>query len=427
MIPAYFRLAVSALAVSILSMGTAASGQANQPKAEDTTQDNARRQSTFLDLEAGLGYSTNAFLGLNAESSIYGRLSASGAHSWFSETGMIGIRGFVENTSYFRGGYGSKQIFSLGASTTQQLSPTVSVYGDLGFSGDFGGQLANRFLFSPTGPVVPDPMNPIPEPNVNPDPFGITGRQYRINGNAGVSIRSSARSLISLSGGVDHSFSNGSNEGADFTTYHGTGSYARDLSERTRAGVSLTAAHQDFRSGGTSTTINPALFASAQLSEALSAEGSIGVMRIHQSFEGGSDTSTAMSFSGSLCSRSTVSSICGHVARDAQTGLSSGVIGGLGQAAITTTADISYWRRLGPNDTIRASVSASRYSAAASIEGADPRTTYVSGLLGYDHNINARLFGGINGGVRRLFQSGPDPDTDFNVTVYLRYRLGDLQ
>src|SRR6476661_166124 len=210
------RLTRTALAISLLSIATATWGQAREPEPQDAAAENARRQPTFLDLEAGLGYSTNAFLGFDAESSIYGRISATGAHSWISETGVIGIRGFIENTTYFQGGYGSKQIFSLGASTTQQLSTTVSIYGDLGFSGDFGGQLANRFVYGPTGPVVPDPANPIPDPTVNPDLFGITGRQYRVNGDAGVSIQSGARSSISLSGGVIHAFSSGSNEAGDY-------------------------------------------------------------------------------------------------------------------------------------------------------------------------------------------------------------------
>ena len=263
----YGRLASTALAISLLSSATATWSQAQEPEPQEEATETSRRQPTFLDLEAGLGYSTNAFLGFDAESSIYGRISATGAHSWISETGVIGIRGFIENTTYFQGGYGSKQIFSLGASTTQQLSPTVSIYGDLGFSGDFGGQLANRFVYGPTGPVVPDPANPIPDPTVNPDLFGITGRQYRVNGDAGVSIQSGARSSISLSGGVIHAFSSGSNEAGDYTTFHGSGSYARELSERTRGGVSLTVARQNFRSGGWSNTINPALFASTQLSE----------------------------------------------------------------------------------------------------------------------------------------------------------------
>ena len=87
------------------------------------------------------------------------------------------------------------------------------MYGDLGFSGDFGGQLSNRFFYKPGDPVLPDPTNPLPEPVVNPDLFGINGRQYRVNGNAGVSIRSGARSTISLTAGASHAFSNGQQQG----------------------------------------------------------------------------------------------------------------------------------------------------------------------------------------------------------------------
>ena len=37
---------------------------------------------------------------------------------------------------------------------TQSVSPTVTVYGDLGFSGDFAGQLSNRLFSVPSGPVM---------------------------------------------------------------------------------------------------------------------------------------------------------------------------------------------------------------------------------------------------------------------------------
>ena len=33
----------------------------------------------------------------------------------------------------------------------------------------------------------------------------------------------------------------------------------------------------------------------------------------------------------------------------------------------------------------------------------------------------------LSGGVRKLFQAGPDPKTDFNANAYLRYRFGDIQ
>lgn len=428
----YRRMAAAFLASTLIVAGSSAKAQQTptqgQGQGQSSGQGEAKepsRNTTFLDLEAGLGYSTNAGLRFNGDSSAFGRLSASGYHSWVSETGVISLRGYIENTSYFRH-YGSKQLWSLGAATTQQLNPTVTVYGDLGFSGDFGGQLSNRLFYNPGDPVLPDPTNPLPEPTVNPDLFGINGRQYRVSANAGASIRSSARSSISLTAGASHAFSSGSNKDADYTTYYGSGAYSQQVSERTNAGARVSVSQQDFKRGGSSTTINPAVFANTQLSEELSAEGSVGIMRVRQNFDGDSDTSTSISFSGSLCNVTTLSRFCGRVSRDATTGLTSAVLGGRAQAAITTSASLSYSRRLSANDSIQASLSASRYRTAASIDGDNPKTTYVSGVIGYDRNIGSRLFGGVQGGVRKLFQSGPDPDTDFNATVYLRYRLGDL-
>ena len=50
----------------------------------------------------------------------------------------------------------------------------------------------------PGQPVVV-PTNPLPPPNFNPDVFGFNGRQYRLNGSVGASIRSGARATISAS------------------------------------------------------------------------------------------------------------------------------------------------------------------------------------------------------------------------------------
>lgn len=417
-------LAFASSVANAQESSTQGAAQAQTPPEEQSAR--TSRNATFLDLEAGLGFASNPELRFDSESSAFGRISASGYHAWSSETGVISLRGYIENTSYFKR-YGSKQLWSLGAATTQQVSPTVTLFGDLGFSGDFGGQLSSRFFYKPGDPVLPDPTNPLPEPVVNPDLFGINGRQYRVNGSAGASIRSGARSTISLTAGASHAFSNGQNKDADYTSYFGNGSYSRQISERTNAGASISVARQDFKRGGTSTTVNPAIFANTRLSEELSAEGSIGVMRIHQDFEGLSDTSTALSFSGSLCNVTTSTHFCGRVSRDATTGLSSAAIGGVTQAAITTTASLSYSRKLSAKDSIQGSVYASRYRTAASIDGLDdPESTYASAVIGYDRNFGARLFGGVQGGVRKLFQNGPDPDTDFNATVYLRYRLGDL-
>jgi len=93
----------------------------------------------FIDLQAGLGYSSNPFLRLDSNSSAFGRLSIYGQHAWESERGKTSLSAYLENTTYFNH-YGSKQIFDLNAHTQQAVSETVSIFGTATFSGDFAGQ-----------------------------------------------------------------------------------------------------------------------------------------------------------------------------------------------------------------------------------------------------------------------------------------------
>ena len=93
---------------------------------------------------------------------------------------------------------------------------------------------------------------------------------------------------------------------------------------------------------------------------------------------------------------------------------------------MNTTGSLTYFRKLTAKDTLQASLSATRYSSSGFNNGSRLSTTYVSGVVGYDRKIGDRLATGVSGGVRKLFQVGPDHDLDLNASVYLRYRLGDL-
>src|SRR6478735_7857135 len=88
----------------------------------------------FLDLNAGLGASTNPFLGSSSHSSAFGRVSLTGTHSITSEHGSTTLNAFIENTSYLQD-YGSKQIFALNARASRALSSTAEIFGSLNFSG----------------------------------------------------------------------------------------------------------------------------------------------------------------------------------------------------------------------------------------------------------------------------------------------------
>ena len=96
-------------------------------------------------------------------------------------------------------------------------------------------------------------------------------------------------------------------------------------------------------------------------------------------------------------------------------------------AAISTTAEVDYYRKLGENESLQAALSGVRYSTPAAFDSSHVRTTYASGVIGYDRKVGNRLYAGVQGGARKLFQVGPDPKLDLNANLYLRYRLGDLQ
>lgn len=383
--------------------------------------------SSFVDLGIGGGYSSNPLLLEDSRSSAFGRVWASGAHSWSSEVGRTSISAYVENTTYLRD-YGSKQIFDLGAHTRQGVSTNVTLFGDLSFSGDFAGQLSNRFVSVPNQPPVVDPTDPLPPPTNLPDVLGFSGRQYRLNGQIGASIRSGERGTVSLSAGAQRIFFTGrGSDDRDYNVFFGSVGYSHQISPRTSAGGTVYLQRQDFNGGDDSTTINPVLTLHTQLSETISANAAAGIMYIEQSRAGEKDHEWSPSFSGSLCRTGENDNLCAHIARDAQTAFS-GVANSRGAPSVSTTGSISYYRLLGEGQTLQLSLSGVRHSSIGGISDEEEfHETYLSGLVGYDRQIGHRLYAGATVGARRLFQDGPDPDIDLNAGIHLRYRLGDLQ
>lgn len=377
-----------------------------------------------LDLSAGAGFSTNPGNRTGSSTSGFGRISANGNHTWITERSSASIHGFVENTTYLQH-YGSQQIFDIGADANYAASPTVSLYGNLAFFGDFNGQLSNRLIGVPNGPPVTNPNNPLPPPGVLPSVFAFSGHSYRLDGQVGASIRSSDRSTISLTAGAQHAWFTG-NPLADYTTYHGSAGYSLQVSEHTSLGPAIYLTHQDRSLGSSANILNPSLTGQTQLSETVTADGAVGILVVNDHLLGHTATSVSPSFSLSVCARGSLSSICGQVSHDAHSALNSPISTARG-SSITTTADVSYYRRVSENGTIQASLYATHYSTQIAPANLNLRQTYLSAVAGYDHKVGHRLFAGITGGARRVFQTGPDLPVDFNANIYLRYRIGDLR
>jgi hypothetical protein len=385
----------------------------------------ARAETTnVLDLSAGAGFSTNPGINGNSGTSGFGRISAYGDHSSVTERSLTSIHGFVENTFYFKGGYGSQRIFNVGADTNYTVSPTLSVYGNLYFFGDFNGQLANRLISVPSAP--PPVTGPgLPPPTLFPNTFAF-GHTYQLNGQVGASIRTSGRSTINISAGAQHGWYT-HNSVFDYTTYFGSLGYSHQISERTSLGPAIYVTHQDYTHGNSANIVNPSLTAQTQLSESVTADGAIGVLVLNQHRFGIDDTRVSPSFRLGVCAQGTMSSICGHIAHDARSSFNNPTTIG-SRASITTTADVTYYRQVSEKGTVQASLYGTRYSTSTSGPlGLNLQQTYLSGVVGYDQGVGHRLFAGVNVGARKVFQTGPDQKVDFNANIYLRYRLGDLR
>ncbi len=387
---------------------------------------------SYLDVTAGIGASSNPSLGFDSESSAFGRLSALGMQQWRSERTTTSLSAYAENTTYLRGN-GSSQIFDLRGDIVHAATPTLSIFGNVGFQGDKNGQLSNRFTSA-----IPDFVTPAPEQPtqpVQPDPvildddtfIGLGGRRYRLSGEAGFSLRTSERDSVTLSAGAQRNFSSGSGNQADFNSYFATGSWQRQFTERTSGGLSTNVQYQDYDNGLSSTVVNPLATISHQFSDQIYGSASVGLLfTTQEQLLGGSDSSIDPSFSFKLCKTSERERFCGRVSRDARNSLGAVTGTQASSLVISTLASVDYARQIDVNQSIQASLTGSRSSEQRPI-GDDFRTTYLTFLVGYDRKVRQRIAVGATAGVRKLFRTGPDPKIDVNANAYVRYRLGDIR
>ncbi len=376
------------------------------------------QSSSFIDLTAGVGYSTNPFLSFSDDNdSAFGRLAARGHHGWRGERSATSLSAMVENTTYLND-HGSKQIFALNADTQHQASENVTVFGGVGFSGDIAGQLSNRFLFVPPEPEVPDPNLPPPPTVEDPDLFAFSGRQYRLDARGGAAIGVSERSSVTISGGgnrvwfADEFFD-------DYTTVFASGAYNTQFSERTTAGASVSVSRTEFENSDDSTTIvNPLATIRTQLSEDWDATASAGLTFADSRNDGQDDTSIDLSVNGTLCRTSQTERLCGRVSRYAQTSA-------LANLVTTTSAGVDWYKKLDDAQTLQLSASVAQHSGE-DITDDRFRTRHLRATASYSRLISDRFSVGTDLGFRSLNGTGPDPKADFSGSLFLRYRIGDL-
>lgn len=376
---------------------------------------------TYVDVQGGLGYSSNPRLQIGDRvGSGFGRISAYGYHGWRSERSETSFSAYLENTSYLRRN-GDQQLFDLSARTQSQVSETVQIFGNIGFNGDFGGQLGSRFYGEPLATLPPDPaIPPSSEIVTDPDLAALNRRQYRIVGQGGATFVLSARDYLSTAFGAQRVFFSGSNDGLDYNFYNNSTAWQRRANERLTYGVRVVADYADYRGGRSVFSYGPQVTANTRLSEELTLNGAIGFVRTERDTgPGGSkDKSFDLAFDASLCRNLQYDRFCVTAARRRQSSV-------VGAAPTTSSLNGTFARQLSANDTLQLSAGFSRTDSVRDV-GLGKQTYYLVGGS-YDRKITDRLFAGVNVSGRKLSVAGPDPKSDVSGYVFIRNRFGSVR
>jgi hypothetical protein len=132
--------------------------------------------------------------------------------------------------------------------------------------------------------------------------------------------------------------------------------------------------------------------------------------------------STGLAANAALCNAGEHSHLCARAAIDQTAATVAG-------PAKSISAGVDYSRQLNLNSTILLSIDGSHYSSPVSLVSGRTfsSSTYYRAAAAYTRQFGHRLFGGVNVAARKLAEAGPDPKADFNASLFIRYRFGDVQ
>ena len=391
------------------------------PPAAAAAFDTKRGISTYVEVQGGVGYSTNPEFRFDDDSGAgFGRISITAVHSRSTERTTTLLSAFAQSY-FYTGDVGSQQSLSLSAAHNTRVNEKLSLFGNLGISYDKGGQLDTSFGGASGILDVPGGLNPPVLLPPGSDFLSVSGRTFRATGNIGGQWTLSARDFVTASTGLQYVRFDGVTD-SHYTSVPISLGYDRQISTRTTIGARISAQHTDYDGPGNFRSVTPQLTFQSALSSTMTVTGAIGASFAETDDGIVKRHTTGLTANLGACSRGQKETFCGRASVDQQSATVAG-------PARTINVGLDYSRQLGRDDTIRLSADASRYSSPV-IFTTGPgfsRSTYVRGAADYSRRIGNRLFGGVTLAARKISQNGPDPDADLSGSLFVRYRLGDLR
>lgn len=379
-------------------------------------------QMTYVDLEGGVGYSTNPVLSTTGGTGAgFARIAVHAVHTRVTARTTTVLSAYAQNLFYTRH-TPAQQSLTVTARHDAAVNEKLRLFGDVDVSYDRGGQLDTRIIGLPDVPLFPGATTPPVLLPAGSDFLSISGRHYRASGHIGAQVALNAREFVNVSSGIEYDVFKGAGFNTHSTAIPVSAGYSRQINARTTVGAQLSARFTDYGSLGTSTVVTPQATIDTSISERLALHAAVGVS--FASFNDRMRRSHSLGLAGdtSLCWRDERGHLCARVAisQDATT---------VAGPARQITAGVDYSRQLNATDNIQFSLSASRYSRPVSLITSQTfsSTTYFRAAADYSRRISPRLFAGVDVSARTVTLAGPDPNVDLSASIFLRYRFGDSQ
>ena len=174
-----------------------------------------------------------------------------------------------------------------GARTVHAASPNLSIFGNVGFQGDFAGQLSNRFVTATPDIVLRSHRTRQPPGDRRrSEPSSALAAAVSIERPSGFSLRTSERGTVSVSAGAQRNFASGDFEATPITTaISGMSATIISSTSARRSDWQRSVQYQDYDNGLSSTVFNPLVTVGHQFSDQITASGSVGLLIAKQKFD----------------------------------------------------------------------------------------------------------------------------------------------
>jgi hypothetical protein len=409
-----FTAALAAQTTTPTSSTPATTPSEARPKAGETT---------YIDIEAGVGYSTNPQLSLNSDNGrAFGRVSAHAVYSRLSERSTTVLSAFAQNLTY-TSRYGSQQSLSVDARHDTAVNERLRLFADASAGYDEGGQLDTRILSVPD--VPPPPGTPGTPPVLLPpgsDFLSVTGKYYRFAAHGGGSLALSAIDSLTFNTGIERAVFRSRLQDSDYWTIPASIGYDRQISPRTHVGARVAYQHTDYNGPANFRMVTPQATLNVLLTERMTFNASAGVSFARVDDGTAVHRSTGADAEATLCNRGETSNFCARAGVHQQIATTAG-------PAKSVNLGVDYSHRIDADSSIQFSLEGSHYSAPISVITGHTfsRSNYYRAAADYTRRLGSRWFGGVNLAARKLTEAGPDPDTDFSGSLFIRYRFGDAR